>query len=190
MMNSDYSIPIVQGTAVPSPRSKHDNKASYSSTPEYQEATVVNFNDEENVQPQQPHAQQPNQFRDFAFAVAFVLHLGAMIFVISMNLEAGEDGEGAGDAQGIVNLGILSVFVSIGLTAVSIVFMMRYPTEMVKAGLIFSAILVGAMAVMFFMSGSLFAAVIGLLMFGITIYYVKIVWARIPFAAGKFRVLI
>lgn len=182
MMNSDYSVPIVQGTAVSGPRSKHDNQGSY------QEATVVNFGDEVNVQPQQ-HVQQPNQFRDVFWALAFVLHLGVMLFVISTNIAVGGDGENgaAGASKGIISLALIAVIASISLSSVSFILMMRYPTEMVKAGLVSSVFLVGAITVMLFLSGSVFGAIIGLFMFGITIYYIKIVWSRIPFAAANLK---
>eukprot|EP00535_Pseudo-nitzschia_heimii_P007829 CAMPEP_0197174342 /NCGR_PEP_ID=MMETSP1423-20130617/904_1 /TAXON_ID=476441 /ORGANISM="Pseudo-nitzschia heimii, Strain UNC1101" /LENGTH=490 /DNA_ID=CAMNT_0042623259 /DNA_START=73 /DNA_END=1545 /DNA_ORIENTATION=+ len=197
-MDSNYSIPIVQGTAVPSPGVKRDdnnnnyNKSSYSSTPQYEQATVVNFSDEGDARHNQPHEQQPSQFRDALFAVAFVLHLGAMLFVISLNLaEGGGDGGGDDDAgssaTGIATLATLAVTVSVGLTALSIGLMMRYPTEMIKAGLISSAFIVGAMAVMFFLSGSVFAAVMGLVMFLVTLYYIKVVWQKIPFAAANLK---
>ena len=63
--------------------------------------------------------------------------------------------------------------------------MMRYPTEMIKLGLVTSAVLMGVMALSFILSGSLFGGIIGLLFFGITIYYVKLVWSRVAFAAGE-----
>lgn len=185
-MNSDYSIPIIQGTPVPAPGGQPYNKNSYNepttaSFQNNQEATTtINFDN---------HAaqQQPNQFQDVIWAVFFVLHLAGMIFLISMNLANGDNGgEGAaaaGSFTGVYALIAIAVLVSVGFSTASIALMMRYPTEMVKAGLIFSVFLVGAMALSLVLAGGLFGALFGIFIFAITAYYVKIVWPRIPFAA-------
>merc|ERR1719343_1670568 len=112
-----------------------------------------------------------------------------MIVVISTKIAMKGDGgnDAAGSYNGIFRLAVIAVVVSISLSSVSIALMMRYPTEMVKTGLISSAFLVGAMAVMFFLSGSGFAALLGLFIFCVTIYYIKIVWSRIPFAAANLK---
>lgn len=191
-MNSSYSVPIVQGTAV-APGNDPYRKNSYEPTTasftdnNYHDATTTHFNDE--GRPQQ-HQQQPNQFRDVIFAVAFVLHLGTMLFLITMNVGNGDGGNAAADAvsfKGLYALVAIAVVVSIALASASIALMMRYPTEMVKAGLVSSAALAGLVALMFVLSGSLFAALIGIFFFGITVYYVKLVWNRIPFAATNLK---
>jgi len=186
-MNSDYSIPIVQGTAVPSPRNKRDNKSSYNPNDvEHQEATLVHFDDEGRSQPQ--HAQQPNQYRDIVWALAFVLHLGAMVFVISINIAQGENGDVAdGFSKGLYSLVVIAFIVSAFLSSAAIALMTRYPTEMVKAGLISSAVLIGTIAVMTLLSGSGFAALIAIFFFAITLCYIKSVWSRIPFAAANLK---
>jgi hypothetical protein len=187
-MSSDYSIPIVQGTAVPAPGNQQYNRTSYEPTATsvgvYHTQEGANFSN--YGQPQQ-HQQQPNQFRDVIWAVAFVLHLGAMLFVISANIANGDGGgDGAGSYTGIYALVGIAVVASIGISSAAIVLMMRYPEAMVKAGLVFSAILVGAMSLMFVLSGSLAAALMGLFFFGITVCYLTRVWSRIPFAAGEY----
>lgn len=200
-MNSEYSIPIVQGTPVPASESQQYNRTSYGPTTANlpnnsegvfndQEATAINFN--HYGQPQQQHQQhqQPNQFKDVIWAVAFVLHLGAMLFVISMNIANGGDGDGGdaavGSYTGFYILIAIAVVVSGGLSSASIALMMKYPTEMVKAGLVSSAFFVGAMALMSFFSGSIVVALFGFFFFAITLYYIKIVWRRIPFAASEY----
>jgi len=196
-MNSEYSIPIVQGTAVPASESQQYNKSSYGPTTATlpnnrdgvfndEEATTINFNHYGQPQQQQQQQQQPNQFKDVIWAVAFVLHLGAMLFVISMNIANGDGGGGAaaaGSYTGIYILVAIAVVVSGGLSSASIALMMKYPTEMVKAGLVSSGFLVGAMAIMSLMSGSIFVTVISFLFFAATLYYIKVIWRRIPFAA-------
>jgi len=188
-MSSDYSIPIVQGTAVPAPGNQQYNRTSYEPTATsggvYHTQEGANFSN--YGQPQQ-HQQQPNQFRDVIWAVAFVLHLGAMLFVISANIANGDGGgDAAGSYTGIYTLVGIAVVASIGISSAAIVLMMRYPEAMVKAGLVFSAILVGAMSLMFVLSGSLFAALMGLFFFGITVCYLTRVWSRIPFAAVNLK---
>jgi len=196
-MSSNYSIPIIQGTAVPDHEYQQYDKTSYEPTtaslPNHnggvfnnQEATTINFTND--GQPQH-HQQQPNQFRDVIWAVAFVLHLGVILFMISTNIVNGGDGEGAaaGSYKGIYVLVAIAVVVSISLSSASIALMMRYPTEMVKGGLVSSAVLVGAMALMFVLSGSMMAGLMGLFFFGFTLYYVKLVWRRIPFAAANLK---
>ena len=199
-MNSEYSIPIVQGTAVPASESQQYNKSSYGPTTATlpnnrdgvfndEEATTINFNHYGQPQ-QQQQQQQPNQFKDVIWAVAFVLHLGAMLFVISMNIANGDGGGGGGAAAGsytgIYILVAIAVVVSGGLSSASIALMMKYPTEMVKAGLVSSGFLVGAMAITSLMSGSIFVTVISFLFFAATLYYIKVIWRRIPFAASEY----
>jgi len=180
-MNSEYTAPIVQGTLVP--EDDRYGKTSYSHS-------ANQFSDEGGYhQPVRQHEQQPNQFRDVIWAVAFVAHLVAMLAMISVNIAAGGDG-GDDDAHsygGVTTLATVSAVTSIGLSSTTIGLMMRYPTEMLKAGLIFSVILVGMMAVMSIATGSIFAILVGVFFFAVTVYYVKIVWKRIPFAASNLK---
>lgn len=193
-MNSDYSIPIVQGTAVPeSQYSKNTYSAAATSIPNNgdnfsNEPTIYDDQPQQVQQYQQPQ-QQPNQYRDVFWAVSFVLHLGAMLFVISMNIAAnngdGGDGDGISAYTGLFILVGICALVSVGLSTATIVLMMRYPTEMVKLGLIFSVVLLGFFAVLAVMSGDMMMTLLGIFFFAITICYVKAVWSRIPFAAAN-----
>jgi hypothetical protein len=183
-MNSDYSIPIIQGTPVAHPGGQQQySKNSYEPTSNsFQNDPEVNFS---NAGQFQQHQQQPNQFQDAIWAVAFVLHLAGMIFLISTNIAGGEGGGdvAAGSYTGLYALIAIAVAVSVGLSTAAIALMMRYPTEMVKAGLVFSVILMGVVALVLLLMGGLFGALIGIFIFAITAYYVKLVWSRIPFAA-------
>jgi len=163
------------------------SKSSYSPNDvENREGTFLRFND--GGRSQQHHAQQPNQYRDVIWAVAFVLHLGAMCFIISMNIAQGENGDaGAGGLQNFAALVAIGVIVSTILSSASISLMARYPTEMVKIGLISSTILTGAMAILFILSGQVLIALLGLFIFAITLCYVRQVWSRIPFAAANLK---
>ncbi len=196
-MNSDYTVPIIQGTPVPpagGQQYQQYNKEPYGEP--YGEPTGV-FNQQETTinfgNPGiQQHQQQPNQFRDPIWAIAFLVHLAGMLFLIFANI-ANAEGGGGGDAAsytGIYTLIAIAAAVSIGFSTGSIALMTRYPTEMVKAGLIFSVVLMGAVALSLILAGGMFGIIFGIFMFGITIYYVKIVWQRIPFAASEYLLLL
>lgn len=186
-MKSGYSIPIVQGTVVSVPRSQQGNQSSYiRHDVEDQEGTDAHLVDTGRFQ--QQHVQQPNQYRDVIWAVAFVLHLGAMCFVISTNITQGENGQASTvGLTNLISLVAIGAIVSTILSSVSIALMARYPTEMVKAGLITSVALTGAMAILFILSGNLLPALFGAFFFAITLCYVKQVWRRIPFAAANLK---
>jgi hypothetical protein len=192
-MNAHGSIPIVQGTAVPDDQY---NKHSYNPAPngehlinnnDYHQDNTIHFANNDHQQQQQ--AQQPKQFKDVIWAAAFVIHLGAMFVLISMNIASG-DGDGAGGSSygGLLFLVGFTALISVAISSLTISLMMKYPTEMIKAALIFSTILILLMAIAGFMSGSVFAGAIGLFFFAITCCYAKAVWHRIPFAACKFFV--
>jgi len=192
-MTSNYSLPIVQGTVVPAPENQQYSKTSYNPTTvilSNDNGGVFNSQDHFNNEGQsQQHQQQSNQFRDVIFAVAFVLHLGVMLFVIPMSIaNGGGNGDAAaGSYKGIYALVVVAAVFSIGLSSASIALMMRFPTEMVKAGIISSTALMGVLALVFVLSGNLFAAAIGLVFFAMTLCYVKAVWCRIPFAAVNLK---
>mmetsp|Transcript_1438 Transcript_1438/g.3154 ORF Transcript_1438/g.3154 Transcript_1438/m.3154 type:complete len:487 (+) Transcript_1438:163-1623(+) len=186
-MNSEYSTPTIQGRAVPAPESQqYSNKSPYRA-PHLDET----FNNEEqinlhnNVQSPQ---QQPKEFQDAIWALVFVLHLGIMAFVISASIIANNDGGGddsGGSYNGLIVLVSMMGLLSIGLSSATIILMMKYPTAMVKSGLVFSAVLSGAMAIMFLMSGDLYMILLGAFFFMVTMCYVASVWKRIPYAAAN-----
>ncbi len=194
-MSSDYSIPIIQGTPVPPPGGQQYQqyaKQSYEPTSAgYSNNAGVSYTNQDATisfgNPVQ-HQQQSNQFRDVIWAILFLGHLAVMFFLISANLANGGEGgdAAAGSFSGIYTLIAISAAVSIGFSTVSIALMTRFPTEMVKAGLIFSVALMGAVALSLILAGGLFGALFGVFMFAITAYYVKIVWQRIPFAASEY----
>jgi len=210
-MNSNYTGPIIQGTAVPAPGSIPSNNNNNNGNPKetyhastagetyYNDtggygasASAVPFGEQYSHQQQQ---QQPNQFRDVFWAIAFLIHLGVMIVLISTNLagqngndNGGDDnGGGAGlDAYGGTFVFVaLSVLVSMGLSTSTISLMMKFPAGMVKLGLIFSAFLSGVFALLLLSSGSGLGMILGIFFFAMTVCYVCSVWNRIPYAAGE-----
>lgn len=214
-MNSNYTGPIIQGTAVPAPGSipsNNNNNNNYGNPKEtyhastagetyYNDtggysasASAVPFGEQYSHHHQQ---QQPNQFRDVFWAIAFLIHLGVMIVLISTNLagqngndNGGDDnGGGAGvDAYGgTIVFVALSVLVSMGLSTSTISLMMKFPAGMVKLGLIFSAFVSGVFALLLLSSGSGLGMILGIFFFAITVCYVCSVWNRIPYAAANLK---
>ena len=51
---------------------------------------------------------------------------------------------------------------------------MKFPETMIKISLVFVVVLAGIWALMAFMSGSIVGGVIGLLFFGISVWYAKV----------------
>lgn len=182
-MISDKSDPIVQATAVPAPVSH-----GYSNLNSYGPTTEVYQNDN-NGQNHFQQQQQPTQFRDVIWAIAFLAHLGVMMFVISANIanNAGDDAASGSSYQGLYTLVAISVIASIVLTSGAIAMMTRYPTEMIRAGLIFSAFVAFAIFLSSLMSGNMWMTLVGLFFFGMTCYYVKLVWDRVAFAAVNLK---
>mmetsp|Transcript_22250 Transcript_22250/g.52364 ORF Transcript_22250/g.52364 Transcript_22250/m.52364 type:complete len:498 (+) Transcript_22250:81-1574(+) len=194
------SIPIVQGTAVPvggeggaagkNSYQSQQNEYGFGDNDVYVAAPSENqpFNNNNNRVGREEQ-QQPSQFRDPIWAVAFILHLIAMVGVISYNLAAGAGG--GGDAASSSSIGGLLFLTGVcGLAAVGIGtltlnLMMKFPKEMVKASLIFTVGMSLFVAVIGFMSGQVFFGCLGLFSFAIGVCYAKLVWPRIPFAAAN-----
>lgn len=75
--------------------------------------------------------------------------------------------------------GVISfIFSGLGLA-----FLMQYPAFMIKVSLIFVVVMSLVWCVMAFLSGSIFAGVIGAVFFLIGVCYARAVWSRIPFGA-------
>jgi hypothetical protein len=68
-------------------------------------------------------------------------------------------------------------------SGLGLLFLMQYPAFMIKVGLIFVVVMSLVWCVMAFLSGSIFAGVIGVVFFLISVCYARAVWSRIPFAA-------
>jgi hypothetical protein len=167
-------VPVVQGTAVPGEEPKYTSPNEDYSGDEF--API-------SAQGGRPD-QQPSAYRDVIWAVAFYAHLVAMITIISLNMQNGGFEEG-GAYSGILKLvGILSLS-TITLGSATLQFMMKFPTELVKASLIMTVALSGAIAVLGLLSGQVFAGVLGIIFFAIGVCYARAVWPRIPFAAAN-----
>ena len=171
------NIPIVQGTEVPS----GGEVAQAHPTTSY--ATYDNAGSDFKPQIQEQQHQQP-QFRDGIWAVLFVVHLVAIIVIISLNISNME--VGIGDTyNGVIWLVGVTGVTSIGVGSAALSLMMRYATELVKISLVATVIMGGIVGVLGIMSGQMMMGVMGLLMFAVGICYARAVWPRIPFAAAN-----
>ena len=156
------TIPVVQGTYVEPPVGPTSGKEASSAL--YVEAGGGGFRPE----------QQSHQYRDVAWAVAFVLHLVGMLAVISLNIAGNAgNGNGGGDVSynGIMIIVGITALVSISLGTLSLRLMMRYATGLVKFALVSTVALSGVFAVLGFLSGSLAMGLLNLLFFAISVCY-------------------
>jgi len=184
-MNTNGSIPIVQGMVVSDDQFSGNNKhSSYTATNPHGENLINEQNTIHLNSNSQQQSQQPKQFKDVIWAIAFIIHLGGMFVLVSMNISNG-DGVNIDDFNGLFFMVGFTALVSVAISSLTISLMMKYPTEMIKTALIFSTILLLVMAISGFMMGSAFFGVVSLVIFAFTICYVKAVWSRIPFAASN-----
>lgn len=169
------TIPIVQGTAVPSGQyaEPHYSQPYVAS----EEGDVMNFSNNE------PQAQK--KFQDVPWAILFILHLAAMLVVISLNMAGMQGGGGGGDYNGVIWMVGMTAVVAIGVSCASLSLMMKYPQALVKTALIFTVAMSLAMAIMGFMTGQMWFGILNLVAFAISVCYAKLVWYRIPFAAAN-----
>ena len=136
---------------------------------------------------------------DPIFAVLFYINVIAIAFVavaygggalsggltpsdddFNANNNNTSDGEGGytGYIVAVVLTGIISLFAS----GVGLAILMKFPETIIKMALIFVVVMMGIMMVISFLSGNLFAAIMGAVFFAIMLCYVRVAWPRIPFA--------
>lgn len=181
---SAMTIPVVQGTAVPS--GGGDTRYQAPETPYMATATSAAAPDSYATSSFKGEV-QPVQYRDFIWAVAFWLHLAVMIFAIVTNIASmrPNDDQQGGGYSGIIWLVGVTAIASIALSSAALNLMMRFATELIKAALIFTVFLSLLIAVLGLMSGQVLMGCIGLFMFAVGICYARAVWHRIPFAAAN-----
>lgn len=128
---------------------------------------------------------QPKQFKDCGFAAAFLIHL-AVVFVFLVMYGSGiKTNAGASTTSSIAAVVVVCGVFSLGISAISLGFMMKFATQLVKTALIFSVLTSGAIALLGFMSGQLMMGGLAALSFAMGICYAYFVWERIPFAAAN-----
>jgi hypothetical protein len=191
------NIPIVQGVAVP-------NEQSNYSYHQAQSQPQSNYNYQ--AQPQQSSGggeytatgeyasqnelrelrQNPvKQYQDVVWAFLFIAHLAVMVVVLSIGLTSHEGNVSSGSYGNIIFLVAVTGLSAVGLATAALSFMMNNAVTLVKASLIFSVLCSLAAGIAGFMFGSLMMGILGLLSFLVGIWYAKVVWPRIPYAAAN-----
>ena len=131
--------------------------------------------------------QQPTRCRDPIFAVLLYVNVIAMAAVaILLGRDVfGTATTGGFDYTGYLYTVALAGVVSILLSFLMMLVMMRIPTLLIKASLIFVVALSGVLAAITFLTGNLIGGIIGLVFFALGICYACAVWERIPFASAN-----
>mmetsp|Transcript_16458 Transcript_16458/g.30592 ORF Transcript_16458/g.30592 Transcript_16458/m.30592 type:complete len:474 (+) Transcript_16458:122-1543(+) len=157
---------IVQGTAVQSPA-----------------AQAAPHHGDGNQDDQQPPKTGCN---DPIFAILFYGNLAAICYTAVAYGPAAFDStvnSNSEDYSGYVYAAVITGVISFIFSGFGLTFLMQYPETMIKMGLIFVVVMSLVWCVMAFLSGSIFAGVIGVVFFLIGVCYARAVWSRIPFAA-------
>ena len=126
---------------------------------------------------------------DPIFAVLFYINVIAIAFVavaygggalsgVNQGSNTSDEGGYTGYIIAVVLTGIISLFAS----GVGLAILMKFPETIIKIALIFVVVMMGIMMVISFLSGNLFAAIMGAVFFAIMLCYVRVAWPRIPFA--------
>ncbi len=169
------NIPVVQGYSV---QSNH-NQANPAPLVGVQEDYGDNFNGYKGEV-------QPKKFNDVFYSVLFFAHLVALGCALPFVLGQGDNGGGgAGDLGSMVYFVCVCAVFSVGLSTVSLGFMMKFSNQLVKMALFFQIGTSFVMAIFLFMSGSIMMALLCSLSFLVTVCYAFAVWSRIPFAAAN-----
>eukprot|EP00934_Nitzschia_sp_Nitz4_P001440 Nitzschia sp. Nitz4//scaffold253_size28098//9209//15122//NITZ4_008141-RA/size28098-processed-gene-0.22-mRNA-1//1//CDS//3329544300//1440//frame0 len=137
------------------------------------------------------------EYRDTPFAIAFFLHLFA---VMSLALVGGRklyyhDFSSAADDDGVETtslwrIWVLLLFVSvvaIGLSAATLEFMTHHTEQLIQFTLVFSCLSLGAVVLLLFWTGSPFLALCGGILLLFVVWYSYRVQRRIPFASANLQ---
>lgn len=158
---------VVQGTPVANP---HAQQGGFSTS----------------IAGDNPHGGQKQEAKcnDPIFAILFYITVFAMLAVsITYGPSAMESGEGESyDYSGYVTATVIIVCLSFFASGGALAVMMCIPETLIKVALIFVVIMAGIWMVMAFVSGQIFAGIMGAIFFAMSLCYAKVVWARIPFA--------
>lgn len=155
-------------------------KDPYSSQPasSYAQEPMGNFNGCKGEE-------QPKQFQDVAFSILFFLHLAVIIFLGFMYGQSTVTQNSYGNGGDLLLVVSLCGLVAMGLSSISLAFMMKFPRILVKCALIFTIGISLAFAILLTISGQILMACLGWLNFAVSICYAWAVWNRIAFAAAN-----
>mmetsp|Transcript_15715 Transcript_15715/g.36096 ORF Transcript_15715/g.36096 Transcript_15715/m.36096 type:complete len:549 (-) Transcript_15715:393-2039(-) len=163
------------------------------------------FRQQQQQQQQQDGPVRP-EYRDTPFALAFLVHLGAVGFFAvswgtsSLRQDASEthddndngdhdiDGDGGSVyLSGLLWLSLFTCLLSIWISAVSLKVMMHHAESLIQTSLFGSCGFMLVLAVLFVLDGVYWFAAVWGLSFLLTGWYAWSVWHRIPFASANLR---
>lgn len=171
-------IPIVQGIAV------QESETKYSS---YHHSGVSQPNNYTvpTQDLQQMRASPIKQYQDVIWAILFMAHLIVIVLVVLLGFDSNNAASGGGLRGNIIFLTCTTGLAAVGLSAMSLSFMMQNTKTLVQTALIFSVASSLAVGILGFLVGSILVGCLGLFSFAIGCCYAKLVWPRIPFAAAN-----
>lgn len=170
---------VVQGTPVGNPHAA-------SSQPGF----AMEFDNSDNMapatNPESRGTKQETRCRDPLFAALLYVNVIAIVAVAGVYgqdaVKNSTESSSDFDYEGYVIATVISAVVSLGLACLGLLILMAIPETLIKVSLILVVILSGVWAALAFVSGQIFAGIIGVVFFAISVCYARAVWSRIPFA--------
>lgn len=153
---------VVQGTVVQPP--------AFGSSPQ----PISNNGAPANVD----HQPAKGGCKDPLFAILFYINVAAIVAVAVVYGPNAFSDTAEFTYEGYLYAAVISAFFSLILSALGLAVLMAIPETMIKVSLIFVVAMSGVWAVMAFLSGSIFAGVLGLIFFALSLCYARAVWSR------------
>jgi hypothetical protein len=162
---------VVQGTAVSNPHAPPATANAYAAA----SPAPTNFAGKGET--------QETRCRDPIFAVLLYANVIAIVAVaFTYGPDAVSSNSSNVEYEGYVIATVISALLSLVFAALGLLVLMAIPETLIKVSLIFVVIMAGVWAALAFLSGSVFAGIMGIIFFAISICYARAVWSRIPFA--------
>ena len=116
--------------------------------------------------------------KDPIFAILFYVNIIAIVVVvIAYGPDAFSD-TASFEYEGYIYASVITAVISFLASGVGLFVLMAIPESMIKISLIFVVAASGVWAVLAILSGSLLAAIMGLLFFAIGVCYARAVWSQ------------
>ena len=154
---------VVQGTAVQPP--------AFGSSPQ------PNYNNGSSPASIE-HEPAKGGCKDPLFAILFYINVAAIVAVAVVYGPNAFSDSAEFSYNGYIYAAVISAFLSLIFSGMGLAVLMAIPETMIKVSLVFVVIMAGVWAVMAFLSGSIFAGILGLIFFAISLCYMRAVWSR------------
>lgn len=167
---------VVQGTRVANPQSSYAPQNTYATSGPTDQSSTWNGKG----------VKQETKCRDPIFAVLFYICVAGIVAVAATKgpdaMDTGGSTENEYEYSGFVTAAVIIACVSFLAAAAGMAVLMAIPAFLIKAALLFSVAMAGAMMVVSFASGQIGMGILGLIFFAMSVCYAYFVWSRIPFA--------